>query len=459
MSRVEAPKMAEGRQYLLGAIEDIHSKHGLPFPIDECASRVGDCMEIVVSRLESMPFIRYETVLAIANAYGNDSMEAGAARVVETVGDNFDQIFFSQLKQKNDNPKSWRQYDSLPTAHLVSTIEALQQDKTLESYFANNPETRRMLEILKNLASRDDRNQLDTITDELETLAISQYKARKPVVLFLLSDWYLRPNRRTHGIELLEPDCRLVLPFKPEVHEAMIDFVDRAKRDLAPFYPNPKWKEEPTGVIGDAVMWAGSQLVSYTVGEAFNGHGFMFAPNILKSYRRIVDIFERADLSVPDDVLMGLVRQYVYHELGHSYFLPVDRFIEEITTDTTTVICIMGDALEGSDEDLTNTIALLFGEYLFYVDAPQTGEANNDGYRISSIFITEQLLAYHLVERLSDGRLRIFPDRKRCLALVKDLADLHARLIKGDEETIAALRAINPSPVALEIAATHHGRE
>ena len=440
------------KQSLLGEISDIHNRYGLDFPIDECGTRFEDCMDIIKTRMEIMPRVRHDTEAAIRTHFGEDSDEANAAKIVAELGDDLDGIFFNQLLQKNEDAKSWREYSPSFTGHLLQTLDELLNDHTLEGYFHTNGETKEMLSILRALASLDDKDMLGVHTAQLEKLAISQYQQRKPVLLFVFSDWYLRPNRdKTEEIQILEPDCRLILPYNKEVYASVNTMVTEALTQLTPYYPDPEWDEIPTGIIGDGVMWAGSQVVSYTVGEGFDGHGFMLVPNLLKTIENTSEIFERAGLPVPDDLIIAVLRQYIYHELGHTFFSQSDKFLDEMTTDLTTVILFLKNALGKRDEELTNAIAILLGEYRQYVAIPQIGEANSDGYRISSVVVTDKLLEYKLVQVLPDGGLHIHQNRENCILLIEDLTRLHNDLIDGIGSTRLALRSIQPSDIALQI--------
>lgn len=435
----------ENRRVLGEIIADIHSCHGLTFPVDKLAGRTEVYLEDLRQRGRVFPLVRDETHQKIAQLYGWDSDEAAVARVVKELGSDFDQLFLSQLAKKSEEAMTWRAYSPPHGQHLAETIDNLFKDRELKLYLEKNPETQQMLSILRELATTDQRDNLDAAALALEKLAVSQYQREKPTVLFMLSDWYMRPNIvSSESVQLLEPDCRLILPYRGQAYQSVNSIVRESLEDLTQYYPQ-KLEEAPMGIIGDAVMWAGAQLVAYTAGEAFNGRGFMLTSNIIKTLRSIKQVFQRSGLALPENLPRLLMPQYVRHELGHAYFRTEDPFLDEIVTDAATVMLYIKQAIAKDDDALTIAVALILGEYFHSVDIVPTGEANTDGYRISGITVVHKLLQHHLVDVLPDGRLQVHPDRANCERFIADLRLLHARLLAGDHETISQLRSVDVS--------------
>lgn len=429
------------------SISAIHQKYGVDFPCDTCVNSPVACMEEYTRRATLLPSVREETYRIIANQYGPNSDEANAARIVSKIGDDFDAIFLSQLKQKGREPLSWNGYDPEHSQHLAETIEQLLQDPILEEYFRSNPESHAMLTLIKEIASPSRTRTREDAQNELDKLAIVQYKHHKPVILFLLSDWYMHPNRAPDDpIRILEPDCRLILPFPPDQYQVIEAMVNRNIRDLAVFFTTPDWTENPTGIVGIAVMWAGSQVASYTIGEAIDDFGFVFTPNIIKSRNVIEDMFAKAGLVLPNNLETLIFQLFSRHELSHALNKLPDQFLYELSADAPTVVLTLLDALEENDEALSASIALLLGEYQMYAKDPTNGEETNDGYRISCLVILNKLFEYHLVEEGEGGRIHIHQDRAQCRRLIEDLTQLHRRVTAHDEETIDILLAIEPSP-------------
>ncbi|MEK9143337.1 MAG: hypothetical protein AAB481_01775 [Patescibacteria group bacterium] len=343
------------------AISATHQKYDLIFPCDTCVGSPETYMKEYSRRASLLPTIRQESYRIIANQYGPNSDEANAARIVSKIGDDFDAIFLSQLKQKGREPLSWNGYDPEHSQHLAETIEQILQDPTLEEYFRSNPESHAMLTLIKEIASTNPPLTLKGAQIDLEKLAISQYKSHKPVFLFLLSDWYMEPNRDPNDpIRILEPDCRLILPYLHDQRQAIKAMVDRNIISLAAFFEKSDWIELPTGIVGTAVMWAGSQVVSYTIGEGFD-HGFIFTPNIVKSRGSIEDTFARAGIALPDNLEILIFQLFSLHELGHTYDKSPDTFLYEFATDAPTVVLSLAEALDETDETLTAVVALLVG--------------------------------------------------------------------------------------------------
>lgn len=429
------------------SISAIHQKYGVDFPCDTCVGSPETCMEEYSRRASLLPTIREETYQIIVNQYGPNSDEANAARIVSKIGDDFDTIFLSQLKQKGGKTSSWKEDDPEHAQHLLDTIDLLLQDPELEQYFSTNPESHEMLVLVKKLTTTHSPIALKDIQLALEKLGALQYKRHKPVILFLLSDWNMEPNRDPKDpIRILEPDCRLIFPYSPTEHEAIESMVERDIQALAHFFPIPVWSELPTGIVGTAVMWAGSEVASYTIGEAFDGHGFVFTPNIIKSGRSIKNMFARAGVAIPGNLDTLMFRLFSRHELGHTYDASPDPFLFEFSTDVPAVALTLTEALGEDDKTLTAVVVLLLGEYRMYAEGPANGEATNDGYRISCLLILNKLFEYHLVEEGEGGRIHIHQDRTQCRRLIEDLTQLHRRVTAYDEETIDTLLAIEPSP-------------
>ncbi len=438
-------------------LSDIHLSYGVDFPVDTCIGPPDTCLNEYTRRANLLPRIRQDSYLLIAREYGPDSEEASAARIVKEIGDDFDAIFLSQLKQKGEEPLPWNGYDKEHADHLVDTIDLLLKDPKLEKYFQLNPESRGILNLIKELTSTASPTILKDIQLNLETLGVSQFKRHKPVILFLLSDWNMDPNREPDDpIRVLEPDCRLIFPYSTDRHQAIEAMVERDIRSLAPFFPESNWTQMPTGIVGTAVMWVGSELASYTIGEAFDGHGFVFTPNIVKSRGSIEDTFARAGITVPENLDSLIFRLFSRHELGHAYDDSPDPFLFEFTTDAPTVALTLTEALGENDETLTAIVALLLGEYQMYANDSINGEATSDGYRISCLIILNKLFEYHLVEVVEDGRIHIHQDRTECTKLIKDLTQLHGRITARDPETLKSLLSIEPSPDVLHFLDSAH---
>lgn len=431
-------------------ISDIHQSHGMDFPPDTCVGPPETYLYEYERRLRLLPQIRKDSYTLIANEYGKDSEEASAARIVLSIADDFDAIFLSQLKQKGGEPLPWNGYDPEHTEHLRDTIGLLLQDPELQEYFDTNPESREMLALVKELTSTTSPKILKDTQLALEELAIAQYKRHKPVILFLLSDWNMKPNREPHDpIRILEPDCRLIFPYPTPQHQVIEAMVGEDISSLAPFFGKPNWTDAPVGLVGTAVMWAGSEVASYTIGEAFEGNGFVFTPNIIKSRRNIENTFARAGISIPKNLDTQLFRLFSRHEIGHMYDDSPDPFLFEFASDAPTVVITLTEALNENDETITAIIALLLGEYQMYAADPPNGEATNDGYRISCLIILNKLFEYKLVKIGEDGQIHIHQDRAGCRNLILDLTLLHKAITARDEGSVKTLLLIDPSPDVL----------
>lgn len=288
-------------------------------------------------RMPRVQAVRRELVNSICVKEGRGSDIAVAAQIALAISVPLDEICFQQITVMPKEPASWRAIAPVASQALISAINQILVTDYMASYLGKNQGMRQTLMTLRDeVIIEDDPLRLVQLARRMEEHALASYHQKGQLVLLLtLSQWFTDTDHDLGDTyNILEPDMRLLLPYeektKNELDDIVAAFWEIAKR----LSPNANDSPAPSVIIGEALLGAGSEVLTQGSGEAFEGNGAVIVTNYLKTVDVINTLFEKIGYNNHRPTRTLITYLYIAHELMHKrYEVRKIHRIEELLPD------------------------------------------------------------------------------------------------------------------------------
>ena len=420
----------------------VHQAAGLEFPFN--SSSAYDHIPELPELVKKQKVARQGTLDLAEQLYPDNRNLIDSLKIFNEMAPFYDRLFVAHITQISAGDhvtRSWINRDPQAALGLKQHLTGLLQNPAFAPYFQENPETTIIFQItvLKLIDERDP-TRLYAISRELEERAICAHDHGRMVFLNCLSDYYTDPDRVTgsNSVPLhYEPDLRLILPV-PSEHIKSVTHSGWAR--LKNLHPELKTPEAVPVIAGYGLGWAGAQLLSNTTAETLNTRGLVMSVNLLKHKQVKTALLSFLSVHEPESLSEITMALYVLHELGHEFYNHSEKLFLEVAADI--VACIVGTEMVNHHEIPVTMDEWLLGlliESVALARLPRMDKENEDGYRLSGIFLLNQLLA-HKVVTVNSGKLQLTQEQLPVYAFILDLKRYYMQLLGQDSDILRQLR-------------------
>lgn len=341
---------------------------------------------------------------------GTGSAEAEAARTFAQLSTPLTTIAASLL-EKGQQGLPWRQADPQAALQLEARLRTLKGSFQAEA------------ELLLRLINVESAAEAEEINRASARAAKEKHALGLPAVILVLDDSYVNPHRGPDdGLSSFIPGAQLLFPPDQALPTKQL------WEGVSAFHG--KRKVEPPHIIGNAVMTAGTDVLSPTIGQGFSEGGFVLAVNLLR--RRQASIESVARLLQKDAPhYESLVRLFVAHEEGHDFDedFPgkTGRVLAELRCDAAAAFSVFA----GNSEPEPEIVAFISDLCSSFAETLEDEGGVFSGYRISAVVLGNELFASGVLEQTGkEFRLNIdhLPD------FLHRLEGVRAQLFASDEQ-------------------------
>ncbi len=435
------PLISEQQQAVMQKIADIYKVHGTVHPLlVPPETNLQGKGNLLSTRIPKMQQIR-QNILDYAQTQeggGSDGDFALHAQIGLMIGPTLDQILLSQFNDPDRTNKSWMEIDELNTQKLQQKVQSLLDEQTgrYQIFLDRYPDFRAALRLLTgDILTEKNPKKLDELVKNFEMCAIRETQSGMSFVTLLgmSESWTLESDSgQLPHYRLLEPNLRIIMLLEPKRKLQLEDLYQNLYKLVANYYQSPKTDDGETSapalVAEIAVVSAGTEVLSQSVGEAFDSNGLVFLINQIKNRASLEKVYEEIEHrgKFPDYSLHLLSIILLAHEAGHKSRQVKVAGLEELVPDMTTLLAGI-DYIKASgpkemqEELLENFILHSLGEFIF-----QTQD-NDAEYRRSS---------YYILNTLMEQGVLVYTDPHYAL----DLSKLDSFHLKVQKDHAALLR-------------------
>lgn len=373
--------------------------------------------------------------------FGPDSPEADAASFFSHLAEPLTAIAASLLERGNQPAVPWRQVDP----HAAENIE-----KTVKDPTQNDPLRVEKL-LLQRLLDTTLPSEAERLNEQFARVAFEKNLAGKPAILMVLDDSFVSPDRKVgEGLFSFIPSAQLIFPLP--AGEKSQDPAGRLWPKIADLHGGIS--PEPPHILGYAVMTAGTDVLSPTIGQGLAGGGFELAVNLLARRQESLDAAARL-LNHGSDTLspQALIRFMTAHEQSHAFdeTFPGEfaRSLAELRCDTAAALAVLTD----NQDSATELVAIIADLCVSFHETTEEEGSVFSGYRISSNVLMNELLQTGLVVKTAE---RYALNLAALPRFVQRLQEIQSTLVKNDDRDLAQLVNQTASPATADFFAAYN---
>lgn len=374
-----------------------------------------------------------QQVQRVVQEFGENSTETKAALQFLRLSRPLTTIAATLMEAGKGQQTTWRQADPEIAQELE---QALRSDDSFST---------RECELLLQLIDSADPNIAEKVNSAFAHKAYLDAAQGKPAFIFLLDDSYVDPDRGVgQPLSAFIPNVQLIFPLA-EGRQEMIDSTRQLWQKVSQLHQ--RHGPQPPYIIGNAVLTAGADVLSPTIGQGLAGGGFELALNLLQRRQDSIESAARI-LGIPPKSLspQALVEFFVAHEQSHNFDedLPGEfaRLLVELRCDVTAALAVLTD----NQDSETELAAFISDLCVSFTETMEEEGGVFSGYRISSSVIMNELFESGVVQQKSSTsfalNLPALPD------FLERLQEIQQTLLANNAYELAPLAQKTASPQA-----------